>query len=98
MRRNSCKQFNPLRLTGRVEASLLRKRQKEFLDLPHPLVHPSKLHGIRLLISPMISGLVLGGIGRTVRQRGRTPVQIESFCWGFTFAFAVALTRLLMVR
>jgi len=33
-------------------------------------VHPSKLHGIRLLISPMISGLVLGGIGRTVRHRG----------------------------
>jgi len=41
---------------------------------------------------------VLGCIGRTVRQRGRTPVQIESFGYGFTFAFAMALTRLLMVR
>jgi hypothetical protein len=68
------------------------------LVLPHPLVHPSKLHGISLLVSPVISGLVLGCIGRTVRQHGRTPVQIESFGYGFTFAFAMALIRLLMVR
>jgi hypothetical protein len=68
------------------------------LVLPHPLVHPSKFHGISLLISPVITGLIMGLIGRTIRRRGKTPVQIESFAYGFTFAFAFALIRLLMVR
>jgi H+/Cl- antiporter ClcA len=67
------------------------------LVLPHPLVHPSKFHGISLLISPVITGLIMGFIGRTVRRRGKAPVQIESFAYGFTFAFAFALIRFLMV-
>jgi hypothetical protein len=68
------------------------------LVLPHPLVHPSKFHGISLLISPLITGLIMGFIGRTIRRRGKIPVQIESFAYGFTFAFAFALIRFLMVR
>jgi hypothetical protein len=68
------------------------------LILPHPLVHPSRIHGISLLISPIITGLIMGLIGRMVRRRGNTPVRIESFTYGFTFAFAMALIRLLMVR
>jgi hypothetical protein len=68
------------------------------LVLPHPLVHPSKFHGISLLISPVITGIIMSFIGRTVRRRGKTPVQIESFAYGFTFAFAFALIRFLMVR
>jgi len=68
------------------------------LVLPQPLVRPSKFHGISLLISPVVTGLFMGFIGRTVRRRGRTPVQIESFAYGFTFALAFALIRFLMVR
>lgn len=68
------------------------------LIFPHPLVHPSKLHGISLLISPLLAGLAMAAVGRGVRRRGRTPVRIESFGYGFAFAFAVALIRFLMVR
>jgi hypothetical protein len=68
------------------------------LVLPHPLVHPSRFHGISLLISPVVTGLIMGFIGRAVRRRGKTPVRIESFAYGFTFAFAMALIRILMVR
>jgi hypothetical protein len=68
------------------------------LIIPHPLVHPSRFHGISLLISPVVTGLVMGFIGRTVRRRGRSPVQIESFVYGFTCAFAMAFVRLLMVH
>jgi hypothetical protein len=49
------------------------------LVLPQPLVRPSKFHGISLLISPVVTGLFMGFIGRTVRRRGRNTVQIESF-------------------
>ncbi len=65
---------------------------------PHPLVHPSKLHGISLLISPVLTGLVLGLIGRSIRRRGRNPVRIESFGYGFTFALAMALVRFWLIR
>jgi hypothetical protein len=65
---------------------------------PHPLVHPSRLHGISLLISPVMTGFVMGYIGRLVRRRGTTPMQNESFAYGFTFAFAFALVRFFMVH
>ena len=65
---------------------------------PHPLVHPSKLHGISLLLSPLLTGLAMAAIGRGARRRGRVPVQIESFAYGFLFAFAITLIRFLMVR
>jgi hypothetical protein len=68
------------------------------LILPHPLAHSSKFHGISLLLSPVITGLVMGLIGRIVRRRGKIPVQIESFAYGFTFAFAFSLIRFLMVH
>jgi hypothetical protein len=68
------------------------------LILPHPLLHPSKLHGISLLVSPVITGTIMALIGRAVRRRGSAPVRIESFTYGFTFAFAMSLIRLLMVH
>ena len=68
------------------------------LLFPHPLVHPSKLHGISLLISPLLTGLAMATVGRGVQRRGHAPVRIESFGYGFAFAFALALIRFLMVR
>ena len=68
------------------------------LILPHPLVHPSKLYGLSLLISPLLAGLAMAVVGRGVRRRGHVPVRIESFAYGFAFAFALALIRFLMVR
>ena len=64
---------------------------------PHHLLNSSKHHGISLLISPFISGLVMAAIGRRIRGRGSIPVRIESFGYGYTFAFAFALVRILMV-
>ncbi len=65
---------------------------------PHPLVHPSRFHGMSLLISPLLTGLVLAWIGRAWKRRGRSSVRIESFGYGFTFALAMALIRFWLVR
>jgi hypothetical protein len=65
---------------------------------PHPVVHPSRFHGISLLISPLITGLVMFGIGRIEQKFGRKPTQIETFWIGFVFALAMAAARFVLVR
>ena len=65
---------------------------------PHPLVHPSRFHGVSVLISPVLTGLVMAWIGRAWQRRGRSSVRIESFGYGFTFALAMALVRFWLVK
>jgi len=61
---------------------------------PHPLVHPSRIHGMSLIASPFITGLVMSQIGHLLRRRGKRTIRIESFGYGFLFAFAMAVIRL----
>jgi hypothetical protein len=68
------------------------------LLFPHPLVHPSKLHGISLVVSPLITGLIMSQMGFLRRRKGEDPIQIESFGYGFTFALGVAVIRFLFVK
>jgi len=64
---------------------------------PHPLVHPSRLHGISLFVSPIVTGLVMSLIGSILSRQGKKVVQIESFGYGFAFAFGMALIRYFFV-
>ena len=64
--------------------------------LPHPLIHrehPTRFHGISLLISPVIAGLVLSSVGAVMRRWGKKMNPVESFGYGFAFAFGLALVR-----
>lgn len=65
---------------------------------PHPLVHPSRLHGISLLLSPLITGAVMSTIGFMLRRKGKEPARIESFTYGFVFALGMSLIRFFFVR
>jgi hypothetical protein len=65
---------------------------------PHPLVKPSRFHGISLLISPLITGLIMSQVGVWIRQREFRRTRIESFTYGATFAFGIALIRFIWLR
>jgi len=65
---------------------------------PHTIFHPSKFHGVSLLVSPVLTGLAMSLVGLMLRQRGREPVRIESFGYGFAFALGMAIVRLIFVR
>ena len=67
------------------------------LVFPHPLIRPSRLHGISLLVSPILSGAVMASLGFILRRRGKRVIAIETFWYGFAFAFGMALVRLLFV-
>jgi hypothetical protein len=64
---------------------------------PHPLVHPSRIHGISLIVSPIVTGLLMSFIGSTLRRKGKKVVQIESFWYGFSFALGMAVVRYLYI-
>jgi hypothetical protein len=62
---------------------------------PYPIFHPSKFHGISLLISPILTGLAMSLTGIELRKSGKRPAGIESFGYGFTFALGMAFMRFL---
>jgi hypothetical protein len=65
--------------------------------IPHPLMHRSKFHGASLVVSPVLTGLIMSQVGRMLRRRGKAPLQLESFWYGFSFALGVAIIRFLFV-
>ena len=65
---------------------------------PHPLVHPSRVHGISVVITPLVTGLIMSKIGLMRRRKGRDSVQLESFGYGFTFALGLAIVRFAFVK
>jgi hypothetical protein len=64
--------------------------------LPHPLF-PPLIHGLSLIVSPVLTGTAMSGIGTLLRRRGKRVVQIESFRYAFAFALGMALVRFLFV-
>jgi hypothetical protein len=67
------------------------------LIFPHPLLHPSRMHGISLILSPVLTGLIMSQVGLVRRRKGKDSVRIESFSYGFLFALAFALIRFFLV-
>ena len=62
---------------------------------PHPFFPRTRYHGISMVISPWLTGAFLAIIGRYFRGRGREATRIESFAYGFVFAFGMAAIRFL---
>ena len=60
---------------------------------PHPLFHPSHVHGISLLVSPILTGLAMWQVGSLLRAKNKKVIRIESFWYGFTFAAGMVLVR-----
>jgi hypothetical protein len=64
----------------------------------HPLVHPSRIHGISLLVSPLITGCLMSLTRAILRKQEKTAIQLESFGYGFAFAFGMALMRFFFAK
>ncbi len=60
---------------------------------PHALFHPSRVHGISLLVSPILTGLAMWQVGSLLQTKNKKVIRIESFWYGFTFAAGMALAR-----
>lgn len=60
---------------------------------PHPLVHPSRIHDVNLIVGPVVAGSMMAFVGAALRKQEKTALQFESFGYGFAFAFGVALAN-----
>lgn len=89
-------------LTGFIYALLgVLAGALSLLVLPHRLIHPERpfgFHGISLLISPIVAGLVLSSVGRILRRWGGKVTPVETFGYGFAFALGMALVRFLFAQ
>lgn len=66
--------------------------------LPHRILSPPKIHGLSMLLSPLLSGLVMHGYGRWRDSQNRGHSRLATFAGGALFAFALAATRYLLLR
>ena len=64
---------------------------------PHPFFHSTRFHGISLVVSPVLTGLLMAQIGLARRRKGQKSVRLESFAYGFIFALGVAGIRFFFV-
>ncbi|HXH68003.1 MAG TPA: hypothetical protein VNI81_12440 [Candidatus Limnocylindrales bacterium] len=62
---------------------------------PHPLFQPARIPGLSVIISPVLAGLGMWLVGFILRKQNKKVMQIESFGYGFAFAFGMALVRFL---
>ena len=63
------------------------------LVFPISFIKSSTLPGISLVITPTMVGLTMGIVGWRRRRDGHLVTELESFTYGFVFAFGVALMR-----
>jgi hypothetical protein len=63
-----------------------------------PLIHPSRFHGISLILSPLLTGSLMALLGSLLRKRSRRTVDLTSFNFGFLFAFGMASVRFLFAH
>jgi hypothetical protein len=68
------------------------------LIFPHSFIRSSRLHGISLLITPLLAGFTMACIGWIRRRQGKLVIQLDSFAYGFLFAFGMALVRFLFTN
>lgn len=65
---------------------------------PRAFVRSSTLHGISLLITPVLGGVLMTYIAWLRVHTWNWTIRLEAFAYGFIFAFAMALLRLLFAQ
>lgn len=61
--------------------------------LPELFIKAQWLRIANLLFTPLVAGLVMEAIGSWRARRNKEVLRLESFAYGFCFAFAMALVR-----
>jgi hypothetical protein len=65
---------------------------------PQHFIKNLSLRRASLIITPILAGLAMSALGSFLQKRHRATVQLETFTYGFLFAFIIQLMRYLLIR
>lgn len=51
-----------------------------------------------LFLTPIVAGLIMAKVGAWRRSRDQEPIRLDSFAYGFAFAFGMALVRYIWAK
>lgn len=68
------------------------------LVFPHYFVRNVRHHGIGLLLIPLITGITMSLLGKWKIKRGKDVILLDSFSYGFVFAFCFTLVRFIWAK
>ncbi len=64
------------------------------LIFPALFVHSPAARWINLFLTPLLVGLTMALLGARLRKRGVETIRLETFFYGFLFAFSMAAVRM----
>ncbi len=56
------------------------------------------LRKINLIVTPLLMGFIMSYRGKVIRRKGHETIRLETFGYGFIFAFTLGLARYLWGR
>ena len=65
------------------------------LIVPRPLVGAVGFRGVSLVVSPLLAGAAMTGLGWLRRRQGKRLLRLDKFAYGAVFAFGMSLVRFL---
>lgn len=68
------------------------------LIFPNHLITNPNIRSTSILILPVLLGLLMSQIGRLLKKRCKDVVRLESFPYGFLFAFTFGFARVLFAK
>jgi len=63
------------------------------LIFPHYFITMPHLRLLNLIGSSLLAGLAISFIGRWKQKRGKRVIRLDTFAYGFVFAFSLAIIR-----
>ena len=69
-----------------------------YLVLPERVLGEPQYPGLSLVLSPLLVGTVMAGLGRLKRSHGKRATAMATFWGGAGFAFGFALARFLLLK
>lgn len=63
------------------------------LIAPHSLIPKAEFRMLNLIVTPILVGLVMAGLGAVRRKKGEDVLRLDTFAYAYLFALGMTLVR-----
>lgn len=65
---------------------------------PTPFLKNQSLQMVNLIVGPILIGIIMSLKGKMLTRSNKSPIRLDSFIYGFSFALTYSLTRYLCFK